>query len=389
MDKTQRIGQLIKKSIGGETFSCYVPKKLPPDPPIQIEKFYTLLDKANVSLGKLNGVTTHLPDASLFLHFFSQKEAVLSSQIEGTQSSLSDLLLFESNKESINVNNDVVEISNYISAMKYGMKKIHSLPLSRRLFCEIHKKLLSNSRGAEKHPGEFRSSQNWIGGTRPGNAVFVPPPPESLADCFGEFEKFLNDNSIHLPILIKIAISHVQFETIHPFLDGNGRLGRLLITFMLRILGLLDEPLLYLSLYFKIHRTKYYKLLQSVRNTGDWESWIEFFLKGVLKTSQQAFDTALEITSLFAKDEEKIKSLNVDTAGVLKAYDCLKKSPISSTKKIVQMSQSSLTTVLRSLKTLEEINLVQEITKKHNNKIFVYKEYIHIINQGTELTKEI
>ena len=385
MNKIKRIGRLITKSEGGETHRCYIPQPLPPNPPIQPEKFYKLLDKANVSLGELNGIRTNLPNASLFLHMFTRKEAVLSSQIEGTQSSLSDFLLFENKEENLKTNDDDIEVANYISAMNYGLKRIEKLPLSRRLLCEIHEKLLSSGRGMEKCPGEIRTSQNWIGGTRPGNAIFVPPSPEHIANCFGDFEKFLHDEKVLLPTLIKVAMAHVQFETIHPFLDGNGRLGRLLITFMLCISDLLKEPLLYLSLYFKHHREKYYTLLQNVRKTGDWESWIEFFLTGVYETSHQAFNTAQKIVSLFENDEEKIKKLNKDTAGVLKTYNSLKKHPISNTRKIVQSSQSSLQTVLRSLRSLEEAGLVKELTGKHNNKIFIYKNYINIINQGTEL----
>ena len=325
MNKINRIGRFIKKSESGETYQSYIPQPLPPDPPIQLEKSYSLLEKANVSLGELNGIRTNLPNASLFLHIFTRKEAVLSSQIEGTQSSLSDFLLFENNGESLKTNNDDDrEVANYISAMNYGLERINELPLSRKLLCEIHEKLLSSGRGMKKRPGEVRTSQNWIGGTRPGNALFVPPPPEHLADCFGDFEKFLHDEKILLPTLIKVAIAHVQFETIHPFLDGNGRLGRLLITFMLCINDLLKEPLLYLSLYFKHHRKKYYTLLQNVRETGDWESWIEFFLTGVHTASSQAFDTAQKIVSLFESDEEKIKNMNKDTAGVLKTYNFLK-----------------------------------------------------------------
>ena len=385
MDKTKRIGQFIKKSESGETYRCYVPKPLPPNPAIQTEKFYSLLDKANVSLGELNGIKTNLPNASLFLHMFIRKEAVLSSQIEGTQSSLSDFLLFENSEEHMKKNDDDIEVANYISAMNYGLKRIHKLPLSRRLLCEIHEKLLSSGRGIEKHPGEIRSSQNWIGGSRPGNAKFVPPPPDRIADCFGNFEKFLHDEKILLPTLIKVAMAHLQFETIHPFLDGNGRLGRLLITFMLCITGLLKEPLLYLSLYFKLHRTKYYDLLQTVRETGDWEAWIKFFLTGVCETSNQAFNTAQKIVSIFEKDEENIKNLNKDTSGVLKTHNYLKKHPISNTKNIIKSSQSSPQTVLRSLRALEEVGLVKELTGKYNNKIFVYKSYINILNQGTEL----
>ena len=383
MNKKNRIGQIITKSVGGENYRCYVPKPLPPSPAIQLENFYKLLDKANVSLGELNSIRFNLPRADLFLHIFRKKEAVLSSQIEGTQSSLSDFLLFE-DSEKQNKNNDDIEVANYISAMDYGLKRIRKLPLSRRLFCEIHKILLSGGRGVEKSPGEIRTSQNWIGGTRPGNAIFVPPPHEYIASCFGDFEKFLHEK-VTLPTLIKVAMAHVQFETIHPFLDGNGRLGRLLITFMLCVSELLKEPLLYLSLYFKHHREKYYNLLQNVRNTGDWESWIKFFLTGVLETSNQAFTTTQNIVSLFESDEEKIKKQNKDTSGVLKTYNFLKKHPISNTKRIVQSSQSTLQTVLRALKVLEEIGVVKELTGKYRNKIFIYKDYIKIVNQGTEL----
>ena len=319
MNKKNRIGHYLTQSGHGESYKCYIPKPLPPDPPLQLEKFYPLLDQATVSLGELNGIKTNLPDASLYLSFFATKEAVLSSQIEGTQSSLSDFLQFDPNTKTSPLK-DNIEIANYISAMDYGLQQIHQLPLSRRLLCEIHKKLLLNVRGGEKSPGEFRTSQNWIGGTRPGNAVFVPPPPKELSTCFSDFEKFLNNNKILLPTLIKVAIAHVQFEIIHPFLDGNGRLGRLLITFMLCINKLLKDPLLYLSLYFKKHRDSYYFLLQKVQTEGDWEAWIEFFLKGVCDTSQQACQTAQNIVSLFKRDEEKIQYQEKDTAGVLKTY---------------------------------------------------------------------
>ena len=385
MNKSKRVGQFVKKSTGEESYKCYIPNKLPPNPPISIEPFYALLDKANVALGELNGIRTNLPSADLFLHTFTRKEAILSSQIEGTQSSLSDFLLFENQEGSVKKSDDDIEVANYISAMDYGLKRIKKMPLSRKLLCEIHGKLLLSGRGKEKSPGAFRTSQNWIGGSRPGNAIYVPPPPEHLAQCFSDLELFLHNKKVLLPHLIKSAIAHVQFETIHPFLDGNGRLGRLLITFMLCLNGLLKEPLLYLSLYFKTHRTTYYKLLQNVRETGDWESWIEFFLTGVYETAHQAFETAQNIVALFDEDKNKIKKMKKDKAGVLKTYHYLKKHPISNTKKIGLAVQSSHQTVLRALKTLEHIGLVKELTGKYSNKIFVYKNYINIINKGTEL----
>ena len=376
-------GHYREQLADGEAYKCYIPRKLPPDPPVQIEKFYGLLDKAAVALGALNGIRINLPDASLFLSVFAKKEAVLSSQIEGTQSSLSDLLLFESEKKA--ARGDETEIANYISAMDYGMEKIHSLPLSRRLLCEIHEKLLSGPgvRGSEKQPGQVRTSQNWIGGTRPGNAVFVPPPPDAVADCLSDLEKFLHNESAPLPVLIKAALVHVQFETIHPFLDGNGRLGRLLIIFMLCLSGLLKEPLLYLSLFFKTHKKEYYRLLQSVREEGDFEAWIEFFLTAVQETAERVFQTSQDIVSLFEKDGKRIKSMNKDTAGVLKTYEFLKKQPVSDTKNTVRATGASIQTVLRSLKTLEEISIAKEITGRRSNKIFIYKDYIDILDEGT------
>ena len=311
---------------------------------------------------------------------YVRKEAVLSSQIEGTQSSLSDLLLFENESEPSAFIDDVVEVSNYVAAMDYGLRKIKELPISLRLIREIHKKLMSKGRGSANQPGEFRTSQNWIGGTRPGNARFVPPPPDELMDCLDSFEKFFYDKNVNLPVLVKAALIHVQFETIHPFLDGNGRLGRLLITFMLCQEGLLKEPLLYLSLYFKTHRKIYYDLLQSVRETGDWESWISFFLDGVIKTSNQATHTAREILNLFDKDNQKIEEAGKSRMGTLAIHNYFRLNPISNTSKIKEVCNVSLPTVLRSLTALEELGIVEEVTGKERHKVFVYRKYLDILN---------
>jgi len=235
------------------------------------------MEKANRALGRLDGMTLLLPDASLFLYFYVRKEALLSSQIEGTQSSFNDLLLYESDETPGVPLDDVREVSNYVAAMDHGLSRLRGgFPLSLRLIREIHEILLSKGRGSDKGPGEFRRTQNWVGGTRPGTANFVPPPPESLMDCLGALEKFLHNDPVPTPLLIKAALAHVQFETIHPFLDGNGRLGRLLITFLLCAEGALTEPILYLSLYFKTHRSQYYDWLQKVRIDGDWEGWLGF-----------------------------------------------------------------------------------------------------------------
>ena len=385
IDKKDRIGVYQKISMG-EVYSAYVPKPLPPSPPINMTDLHPLLDKANHVLGRLDGVQSILPEPELFLYMYSRKEAVLSSQIEGTQSSFSELLLFEENEKLMSENeNDVVDTLSYVKAMGYGIQRINEdFPLSLRLIREIHKKLMENSRGKNTQPGEFRKSQNWIGGRQPSHAQFVPPPPENLLECLDEFEKFIHDKNTNLPVLIKAALIHVQFETIHPFLDGNGRLGRLLITFILCLEGVLKEPILYLSLYFKNHQKEYYEHLQSVRETGDWESWIQFFLKAVIKTSNEACDTANTILKLFRKHEEQIQQSIKSPSSVLVIYNYFKKHPIVMTKEIVKNNRLSLPTVLRNLKTLENIGIVEEVTRKSRHKIFVYKEYLDILNKGTQ-----
>ena len=328
-----------------------------------------------------------LPDASLFLYMYVRKEAVLSSQIEGTQSSLSDLLLFETEAAPGAPLDDVTEVSCYVAAMNYGLQRLKELPISLRLIKEIHEKLMENARGGNKMPGEFRTSQNWIGGTRPGNAKFVPPSPELLMQTLGDLENFLNDENIKLPVLIKAALAHVQFETIHPFLDGNGRLGRLLITFILCGEGVLKEPLLYLSLYLKANRQQYYDHLQLVRETGDWEGWIKFFLTGVIETANQATETAQAIIKLFNKDRTMIEKSGRSTATILTLHTYLQRNPISNTTKMKKTCGLALPSIMRALKTLEELGIVKEITGKERHKVFVYNEYLDILSKGTEPLK--
>ena len=382
--KNQRLGSYLKHTVFGESYSAYLPSKLPPVPPLDLTSLYGLIDQANTAIGRLDGMSMVLPDSSLFLYMYVRKEAVLSSQIEGTQSSLSDLLLFENEESPGAPLDDVTEVSCYVSAMNYGLQRIKEFPLSLRLIKEIHAKLMDNSRGGHKQPGEFRTSQNWIGGSRPGNALFVPPPPDYLMECLGDFEKFLHDETVQMPALVKAALAHVQFETIHPFLDGNGRLGRLLITFILCVEGVLKEPLLYLSLYLKSNRDAYYNHLQSVRENGTWEEWIEFFLKGVIETAKQATDTAQMILSLFSRDRLIIEASGKSTAAILTIHTYLQRHPIATTTKIKDRCNLSLPTVLRSLNTLIELKIVKEITGKERHKIFIYKEYLNLLNQGTE-----
>ncbi len=384
MDKKQRIGQYLKRSVAGEHYTAYRPEKLPPNPHLDIQTLLPLLDKATAAIGRLDGMSMALPDSSLFLYMYVRKEAVLSSQIEGTQSSLSDLLLFETEEAPGAPIDDVTEVSCYVSAMNYGIERLKKFPMSLRLIKEIHEKLMTNARGGNKQPGEFRTSQNWIGGSRPGNAQFVPAPPELLIELLGDLEIFLNDENNHLPILIKAALAHVQFETIHPFLDGNGRLGRLLITFILCGDGILKEPLLYLSLYLKANRQKYYDHLQSVRETGDWESWIKFFLIGVIETANQATETAQTIIQLFKNDKSIIEKSGTSTVSILILHSYLQKYPISNTTKIRKECNLSLPSVIRSMKILEALGIAEEVTGKERHKIFVYTKYLEILSQGTE-----
>jgi Fic family protein len=354
-----------------------------------MEKIYPLLDQANVALGRLDGLSIILPDPSLFLYMYIRKEAVLSSQIEGTQSSLSDLLLYESHEVSGVPNRDVVEVSNYVAAMEHGLNRIQNgFPLSLRLIREMHAVLLNKGRGSSKQPGEFRRSQNWIGGTRPGNAKFVPPPPEKVMPLLDALEKFLHNETTCLPVLVKAALAHHQFETIHPFLDGNGRLGRLLITFILCVEGIMCKPMLYLSLYFKTHRQSYYDHLQLVRETGDWEEWIQFFLKGVIETAHQAVETAQRILTLFSEDQKKIETIGKPSASTLIVHHYLQKHLITEAKKIVTHCKITLPTANKSLRHLADLGIVKEATGKARNKIYVYQEYLDILSEGAGPIKE-
>lgn len=380
-----RLGQKVAISTAGEKAEAFVPPRLPPTPAVQMDALYRQLESANRALGRLDGITSILPDTPLFLYMYVRKEALLSSQIEGTQSSLSDLLLFESEEAPGVPLDDVQEVSNYVAAMNHGLARIREgFPISLRLIREIHDILLSKGRGSNKQPGEFRRSQNWIGGTRPGNALFVPPPPERVVDLMSDLETFIHAETAEIPSLIKAGLVHVQFETIHPFLDGNGRLGRLLITFLLCTQGILKEPILYLSLYFKAHRRQYYDLLQGVRERGDWETWIEFFLDGITETSLQAAEAAREILSLFEADRKRIDSLGRPAASALRVHQLLQQKPIVGIPDAAQKLGISAPTIAKSIQHLEELGIIREITGKQRGRMFVYSDYLSILSRGTE-----
>jgi Fic family protein len=379
----RKSGRYETSTVAGERVQAYIPGLLPPEPPLQLEPLYALLDKANQALGRLDGATSLLPDPQLFIYLYLRKEAVLSSQIEGTQSSLSDLLQFESGLAPDGHLDDVSETSNYVAAMEHGLERLkEGFPVSLRLLCEIHGVLLRTGRGAEKTPGEFRRSQNWIGGSRPGNALFVPPPPEALMECLDPFEKYLYDD--RLPLLVKLGLVHVQFETIHPFLDGNGRLGRLLLTLLLCQSGVLREPLLYLSLYLKTNRNRYYELLQKVRTDGVWEEWLLFFLEGVESTARQASETAFQLREIFREDGRRIQEQAKSTATSLLIHSYLQAKPVASIGSIAAGVSKTVTTVAATLANLQQLGIVKESTGRRRNRVFVYQRCLDLIGEGTE-----
>ncbi|MEX1081182.1 MAG: Fic family protein [Halofilum sp. (in: g-proteobacteria)] len=371
---------------GGEPVHAFIPAPLPPEPAPDISGPRARLhEQALLACGRLDAVTALLPEPDLFLYAYVRREALLSSQIEGTQSSLSDLLLFELEEVPGVPFDDVVEVSNYISALEHGLGRLgDGFPLSNRLLREMHGRLLARGRGAEKEPGEFRRTQNWIGGTRPGNAHFVPPAPAHLEDCMAGLERFLHDEGLPFSALIKAALAHVQFETIHPFLDGNGRIGRLLIALVLHHNGVLRQPLLYLSLYFKQHRTEYYRLLDVTRQEGDWEAWLDFFLDGVLTTANAAVDTAHRLQDLFQQDAASIQQLGRAAANTLRIFDVLRARPLASVNDLAARAGVAYQTAARAVDALERLGIVREISGRSRGRIYAYSKYVAILNEGAD-----
>lgn len=382
-DHSARLGRFVETPVAGEMVRAFVPPPLPPVPPIDILALLHRLGTAERALGRLDGITVLLPRQELFLYMYVRKEAVLSSQIEGTQSTLSDLLRFETEAQAGHPVDEVREVSNYVDAMMYGLERLEALPLSLRLIREMHARLLQSGRGGTISPGEFRRSQNWIGGTRPGNALFVPPPVSELDACLGAFERFMHEEELRLPALIKAGLLHVQFETIHPFLDGNGRIGRLLVTLYLCVHDVLRKPLLYLSLYFKTHRADYYRLLQEVRERGAWEAWLEFFLDGVTQTANQAFDAATRIVELFKLDRERITVESERAGSALRIHDLLQQSPFATANLLVERTGLTAPTVNAALADLVRLGVTEEVTGRRRGRVFGYRGYLEILNEGT------
>ena len=379
-------GKYETASVGGETVSAFLPDPLPPVPPIQIEgALHPLLERALLALGRLDSAARLLPETGLFLYSYVRKEAVLSSQIEGTQSSLSDLLLFEMDQAPGVPVADAQEVSNYVSATEHGVSRLRGgFPMSARLIREIHEKLLEKGRGSDKDPGEFRRSQNWIGGSRPGNAVFVPPPHTLVGQYISNLERFIHSDSSGLPLIVQAGLLHVQFETIHPFLDGNGRVGRLLVTLFLCASGILRDPLLYLSLYFKKHRTEYYTLLDTVRRDGDWEAWLDFFLRGVAETAEEAVQTAGRLVGLFESDRARIKKCGRQAGSIMRVHESLKQRPLSTLSEAATRSGLSFPAAASAMEALLTLGLARELTGKKRNRVFIYTEYLAALSEGTE-----
>jgi len=371
-------GHYITVSTAGEPFKAFLPAPLPPEPPlVWSATLRRKFDAALVALGRLDAVTVLLPNAASLLYSFVRKEAVLSSQIEGTQSSLADLMLYEIDAEPGVPVEDAREVSRCVAALERGLKLLRGgMPVCTRLLCDMHKVLLAHPGGKAKARGELRRTHVWIGGTRPGNAVFVPPPPGDVPNCLGPLERFLNDEPEPVPPLLKAALAHVQFETIHPFLDGNGRIGRLLIVMQLVADGVLREPMLYPSLFFKRHRALYYELLNDVRLRGDWERWLDFFAEGIETSAAQAVATANTLLALVNADRDRIARLGRAAPSALAVHQALQRQPIATAASLVKATRLTAATVNKSLAHLERIGVVEELTNRLRGRVFSYGNYV-------------
>jgi Fic family protein len=376
-----RAGKYVKQAAG---FKAFIPAPLPPTPPVSLDAELTrLLSEADRSLGRLDGIGSVLPNPNLFVAMYVRQEAVLSSQIEGTQSSLEDVLQFEVDAKGADVPKDVGEVVNYVRAMNYGIQRLEKLPLSLRLIREIHAELLKGTRGAHRTPGEFRRTQNWLGaaGASLSTATFVPPPVPEMKDALNRFEKFLHDDS--LPVLIHTGLAHAQFETIHPFLDGNGRVGRLLITFLLCERKILHRPLLYLSHYLKTHRAEYYDRLMAIRNDGNWEAWLKFFLRGVGEVSQEAIETARRIFAVRDEHRQTINGAMGASAGSgLHLLDYLYEQPIISVRLVEQHLKSSFVTANKLVEQFIKLGILKETTGRQRNRRYAYSPYLALFESS-------
>ena len=381
MDKN-RAGTYINQP---GNYKAFIPKPLPPKAELKLDReTIEILSRADIAIGRLSGISEALPNPDLFLAMYVRKEAVLSSQIEGTEASLEDVLEYESENRPKTLPNDVTEVVNYVKAMNYGLERIKDLPLSLRLIKEIHAELMRGVRGGDKTPGEFRKTQNWVGprGCTLSSARFVPPPPHEMMQALGDLENYMH-SGLNYPLLIECGLIHFQFETIHPFLDGNGRIGRLLITFFLCHKEILKKPLLYLSHYFKQNRLDYYDRLMEAREKGSFETWIKFFLLGVATVAEEACDTSNKIIRLKNKDKDKIIDIYKETSKVAVFHERLFDRPIISINDVRKIMNTTFPTANNICAKLVKMNILKEITGKERNKLFAYKNYLDILKQGT------
>ena len=360
-----------------------MPSPLPPVPAIDFSGLQRPLEQATIALGALDAVTRHLPDPDLFIYSYVRREAQLSSEIEGTQSSLSDLLEFELGNRPGALIDDVTEVSNYVAALNHGMRRMQrdGFPLSNRLLRELHRLLLQSGRGSEKLPGEFRRSQNWIGGRRPGVALYVPPPHDQVEPCMAELERFVHEADDGLPSLVRAGVAHAQFESIHPFLDGNGRVGRMLIAFILVQSGALNQPILYLSLYFKQFRSTYYQLLNQLRDDGDWEAWLAFFLDGVRLTARHGVDTAQRLSGVFEADRRRIADTGRRANSALRAHQAFMQRPLLSVGAVRDITQLSYSAADSAVQHLVQLGIVEETTGRRRERRYMYIEYLDTLNE--------
>lgn len=380
------IGSYLPITVGEDRCEAFIPTPLPPKPALRLTVAdHRLIERANRAVGRLDAMTEMLPDTAMFIYAYVRKEALVSSQIEGTQSSFSDLLLYESDQAPGVPLDDVREVSDYVAALSHGVERMRSgFPISTRLIREIHAILLRGGRGSDKAPGEFRRTQVWVGGTRPGRAKFIPPPADRVAQCMSDWEKFLHGEPIETPTLVKAALAHVQFETIHPFLDGNGRLGRMLVTLLLCSEGALSEPILYLSLFLKLNRQDYYDHLQRVRVTGDWESWIRFFVRGVLETAEEGIRSTRRILELFQQDRRKLEGLGKAAATAFRVHELIQRKPVVEVQRLANTLGLSFPAVNNTLAKMKQLRIVSELTGQRRNRVFAYAPFVQLLSEGAE-----
>jgi len=377
-------GTYVKSTTLGEVVQAFVPDSLPPkNPTLALEVYQDLNRKAEMALARLSGVSGLVPSVDWLLYSAIRKEALLTSQIEGTQASLTDLFDEEAGFKVSNTD-DVEEVTNYLQAFRLVQEQLRDpkgLPISVRLLCDAHRLLLNGVRGAGKQPGELRRSQNWIAGTRPGNAVFVPPPPENVPQLLTDMERFIHDGVTDLPPMVKVALIHAQFETIHPFLDGNGRIGRLLIATLFEHWGLLAEPLMYLSGYLKQHQAEYYRRLSNIRSEGDWEAWVTFFLEGVSVAAADAEHSIIEVASLIAADRKRLLQSPKAGPASYRLFEMLPMMPRFTIERVRQQLDTSFPTATAAVKVLEDLGIVTEMTGQKKNRSYSYQAYVELLSK--------